>query len=652
MKPIEKRYFDYSARPQDDFYRYVNGGWMKKSTIPSTQSRWGSFDILHQKNQKRIRELIENLNSLKLTKKSDELRKVYDLYQSSMDMAKRNKQGLSYLQEGFDVINSLSSITGLPYVFAYVHRMGIDAPWGLVFDLDDKESRRVVLRIAQGGIGVPDRNYYTKHDKESKRVRMAYERHIKHVLQLEGFYTQQECAQYTKVILNMEKRLAYASMTPVERRDPHASYNKCPLSVMSKKYPVFNWREYFSLLNIPVVAHKHLIVNQPKFLEEVNMMIQEIPTEHWRVYLRFHFLYASESFLDARFVDAKFQYQQVISGQKELPELWKRSAGIVNMFMEDALGKLFVAKYFLPSAKKRIKQLVKNLIMAYESRLKQLSWMSVVTKKRALKKLRSITLQLGYPDKWQSYKELNVTNESFVKNVIECARFHFDLESARLAKPTDRKLWPMPSAIVNACYSPNLNQITFPAGILQPPFFYPDADDAVNYGAIGSIIGHELTHGFDDEGSQFDEYGNLKNWWKKSDKEHFNKRTKILEKHFNTFKVVDGIRVNGKLTLGENIADLGGVVIAYEAFKMANRRIKNKIDGLTPDQRFFVSYAITERVLVRDEYIKWAVLNDPHSPSEFRVNGIVAHSTEFYEAFNVKIGDELYRTEKRRTLIW
>lgn len=648
-KPIQTKDFDTAVRPQDDFYRYVNGGWLKRNKIPPTKSRWGSFDMLHEQNQKRLKNLIEDLS----TSDKGERKKMRALYYSSMDMKRRNKQGLTYLLPSVNVIQTLQSTKDFTRVLAYLHRIGVDAPWHLWFDQDDRESKRMVLRIDQGGLGVPDRGYYMKQDKESKRVREAYQNHVVRLLGISKLSAKYDCEKARDVIVRLEKKLAKVSMTPVERRDPHARYNKYTERQLQQRFPHFNWKEYLDALNVPPVARQHIIVDNPAFLKEVANLFKTVPLEEWRTYLEWHLLFDFAGALGEKFVNERFLYQKVIGGQQKISELWKRSVSTVNSIMEDAIGKLYVQNYFPPSAKKRINELVIDLVRAYRERLKRLMWMSAPTKKKALGKLEAITLQLGYPEKWESYAKLKVTEESFVENMIEGYRFHFDREVERLAKPTDPTRWPMPPAIVNACYSLNLNQITFPAGILQPPFFYPDADDAVNYGAIGSVIGHELTHAFDDEGSKFDKHGNLQNWWKKVDRAAFEKRTRILVKQYDAFRVADRVRLNGKLTLGENIADLGGVVIAFEAFQIASQKKKQKtIDGLTPEQRFFISYAITERTLVRDEFAKFAALNDPHSPSEFRVNGVVPHSEAFYTAFDVKNGDKLYRPLSKRAVIW
>ncbi len=653
MKAINKKDFDISVRPQDDFYRHVNGSWLKKTEIPETENRWGSFSILHRSNMKILRSILNNVVKEKSGIKGD-AKKMADLYLTAIDIKKRNKQGLRYLRKGFEVIESIKEREDLSRVLGYLHVLGVDAPWRLWIDQDDKKSERMVLRIGQGGIGVPDRNYLVKNDKESKRIKDAYRKYINGMLLLEGHYNASEIPKIINTIVQIETRFAGASMTPVERRNVHAMYNKHSVGKLQKAYPATLWKKYFDFLKIPQKARQHIIVDQPKFLKEVNTLLEKAPLSDLRVYLRWHYLDAYAGTLGDNFVKTRFAYYgQAILGTKKIPELWKRGVGIVNALMGDALGRLYVQEYFPPNSKKKITKLVRNITGAYRKRLTELDWMSKSTKKKALRKLDRISLQLGYPDKWKSYGKLDITRESFTRNLMEGARFDFEIEVRKLAKKTDRNEWAMSAPTVNAYYSPNLNQIAFPAGILQPPFFYPEADDAVNYGAIGSVIGHELTHGFDDEGSLFDEYGDLRDWWTKKDRERFDKRTKVLERQFNLYKVVDGITVNGKLTLGENIADLGGIIIAYEALCIAlNAKLQKNIDGFTPHERFFISHAISEKALYRDEFLKLITLNDPHSPSEFRSNGPVSNFDAFYEVFNVKKGDALYRKEADRVRIW
>ncbi|HEX9608759.1 MAG TPA: M13 family metallopeptidase [Candidatus Paceibacterota bacterium] len=654
-KPINKSDFDNSVRPQDDFYRYVNGSWLKRNKIPPTENRWGSFLTLRHKNRKVLRTLLDELVTKRNLPLGSDLRKLRDLYHSSLDSKKRNRQGLAYLQEGFARIGQLKRRTDVAELLGYLHMRGVDAPWGLGIDQDDKNSRRMVLRLYQSGIGVPDRNYHVKRDAESRRVRKAYQNYIVTMLRLEGHYqSEKKINEAVQTILRIETKLARASMTPVERRDTRAQYNKYSLTKLERSYPAVQWKLYLKALRVPRRAWSNIIVNQPRFLAACNALLIKASLADLQVYLRWHFLDTYALTLGEAYLKASFAYHGVaIQGLRRSPESWKRGIAIADSLMGDALGKLYVQRCFPARSKKAITKLVHNLVEAYRFRIRKLDWMSKATRMRAIRKLDAISLQLGYPDKWLSYRKLVITRESFTQNVLNGYLFDFAVEMKKLAKPTNRTDWFISAPTVNAFYSPNLNQITFPAGILQPPFFYAGADDAINYGAIGATIGHELTHGFDDCGALFDEKGNLRNWWVKADRERFEKRTKVLEKQFNAYRVVEGINVNGKLTLGENIADLGGIVIAYTAFESTRQAEKGKhLDGFTPKERFFISHALSERTLVRDEFLKFSVRNDPHSPNEFRSNGPLSNLGEFYDAFNVQRGDKLYRAAGARASIW
>lgn len=650
---INPKDFDTTTRPQDDFYQYISGGWFKKNSIPEDQARWGAFHILREQSQKQLKKIILDIEKKSERSRNDEEKKILALYKGVVNMRKRNRVGIAPLLPIFDMIDTIETKEELSTLFAEIHILGVGAPWGSYIEEDSKKSDRMVFHLTQGGIGVPNRNYHVKKDKESKRIRAAYVAYMKKVLKHAKLYKQKEIETIARNILKIETKLALASLPPEEMRDPVKLYNKFTQAGLQKKYPCINWKEYLDGLGVPKQARNHIIVDTPKFFVEVCKVIETTSVTQLKNYLKWHFLDDYSGSLGQEYVDANFAYGGVaIQGLKKQPDLWKRGVGAVNGAMGDALGKLYVKKHFPPKAKQEITKLVRNLIIAYRKRINDLDWMSAATKKKALKKLKTTQLLLGYPTKWESYTHLEI-GDVHAENVLAVARFDHQDEMKRLTKPTDRNYWHMTPPTVNAYYNPNLNQIAFPAGILQPPFFYFGDDEAVNYGAIGMVIGHELTHGFDDSGSHYDEFGHLKNWWTKDDKRKFTKRTKILVDQFNGFTVGDGVSVNGKLTLGENIADLGGLVIAYKAFQIAQKgKQQRKKYGLTPTQRFFAGYAITERELTRPEFLKLIALTDPHSPSKFRVNGPLSHMEEFYEAFDVKEGDKLYREEKARAKIW
>ncbi len=653
-KTFDIKDLDTSFRPQDDFYHHVSNKWFKRNPIPVTQVAWGSFNVLRLENQKKLRGLLEQLCKKKTLATNSAERKLRDLYLTTMNMAKRTRQGITYLYEGFNIIERMQSKEELAEVLAYLHTIGVGAPWDLYFDQDDKQSKRMVLRLVQSGIGVPDRNYLVKKDKESKRVRDAYIRYVERMLKAEKYYPAKSVGGRVKKIIQIETRLAQASMTPVETRDAKATYNKMSSATLKKKYPAFKWQTYFNAIGVPKKALPHLIINQPLFLKEVNTLIKDISLSDWKTYLRWQYLDTYAGTLGEPYISIRFEYVgRTLLGQQKMPELWKRGIAVCDGVMGEALGKMYVEKYFPPEAWVEIKKLVRNVTKAYEMRITKLDWMSARTKRKAIQKLKSISLLLGHPTKYETYTDLEIGTRSHAQNVLQASIFGFKKEMRRLSKPTDPKKWEMPPQTVNAYYSPNLNQIIFPAGILQPPFFDHMADVAMNYGAIGSIIGHELTHGFDDQGAKFDKDGNMNDWWTKEDYAKFRRKTKVLEEQFNKYKVVDGVRVNGKLTLGENIADLGGLVIAYDALQLLKKgKHRKKINGLTMEQRYFIGFAIGEKMQYRDEFLKLITLTDPHAPNEFRVNGPASNVQAFYDAFDVKQGDALYRKKSERAKIW
>ena len=653
-KPIQKENFDKKIRPQDDFYRFANGNWLKNNVIPKNQNSWGSFSILRQNTFKRLNTILKKLSSDGSLKKRSDEEKMANLYLSSLNMAKRNRQDTKYLQNSFQKISSIKTKDELTSVLGYLHLIGVDAPWSLWFDQDEKDCKRMVLRISNGDIGVPDRDYYIKNTKETRRVLTAYKKYTMKLMRVEGLYKGKTLESISKTIFKIEKRLAKATPTATNRRDAHKTYNKMSKSKLQKEYPAINWSEYFDILSIPKNAQRHIIVDHPYLLKEINKILLTEKLDRIKEYLHWSLLNSYAGTLGQKYLDVQFEYYgKTIQGIKRPTENWKKATYASTSYMPDLISKLYVKKHFSSSSKKDVEKIITNLISAYKKRISDLDWMSTKTKTRALKKLGTMRYVVGYPNKWQPYGALKIGSESYTKNIMQANIFNFRLWANKLSKPTDRNEMEMAPATVNACYSPNLNKIVFPAAILQPPFFYSDADDAINYGAIGYIIGHEMTHGFDDNGSHFDENGNLNDWWTKSDRKEFDKRTNCLVKQFGSYSIADGVKVNGKLTLGENIADLGGLIISYEAFKISLEGKRRKlIDGLTEEERFFISFATQERSLTRDEFIKMIALTDPHSPGEFRTNGSLINIEAFHEIFNTKPGDKLYKKKTARIKIW
>lgn len=645
------RDMDTSVRPQDDFFHYVNGGWMKRNPIPASESRWGSFVKLRYTVDRQIYTLFKELEKQKRVPKGSPQQMIRDFYRSGMDMRRRNAKDLAPLNSYRSMIRSVRTTEDLQRLMVEFSRMGVDFPWGTYVDQDDKDSTKYVLRFTQDGLGLPDRDYYLKDDAESVRVRTAYRTHVERLYRMIG-RTQKEAAAQAEAQLALETKLAKASMTKVERRDPEKTYHKMTLRELRDVAPHVDWEAFCS--GIGATHIRTVIVSQPKFMKVSARLLAEIDTETWKNYAEWHLVQNFSAALSSRFVRASFSfYGKVLTGAKTLRPLWRRTLGAVNSRLDELVGQVYVTKHFPPEAKKKMEALVADLFTAYEARIKNLAWMSPATKKKALQKLRALNRKIGYPDKWKSYAGLAIDTHDYAGNIIRAIKHDHARQMRKLGRPIDRTEWFMSPQTVNAYFAPNMNDIVFPAAILQPPFFYVNGDDAYNYGCIGAVIGHEITHGFDDEGSKFDMNGNLKSWWTVEDRRRFTRRAEVLRKQFDTYEVADGVKVNGKLTLGENIADLGGLSIALDAFYLrAAKHAPEKIGGMTRAQRFFIGYAIFERENVRPEFEKMMVLTDPHAPGMFRINGPVSNLTEFYEAFGVKKGDALYREANERAKIW
>jgi len=642
---------DKAVRPQDDFFRYANGGWIKKNTIPPTESRWGSFITLRYDTEKQLRIILKNLESKKNFTHGSSEQLVKDYYTSAIDMEARKIAGSQPIQKWLTLINNVSTREELITCIAHLHRVGIDVLWGTAVDQDSKKSEKNILHLYQSGLGMPDRDYYLKNDAESLRIRNAYTLHLQALLKLLGVHPK-EAQGKMETAVEIETRLAKASMNKVDVRDPDKTYHKKTLTALEHFTPAISWRRYLKLFGIS--KPREMIVGQPLFFKEIEKILKTTPIEKLKVYFECQLINQTASLLSPAFVRESFNfYGRALMGTTKMKPLWRRGLVAVNGSLGEALGQLYVKKHFSAEAKKKVNKIVDDLFDAFKERILSLEWMSTQTKKRALIKLRAMTRKLAYPDRWKSYRGLTIKPTDYFGNALRVSEFEHKRHLRKLQKPVDRSEWHMSPQTVNAYFNPGLNEIVFPAAILQAPFFDPYADDAVNYGAIGYTIGHEITHSFDDQGSKFDEKGNLKSWWTKKDRTQFEKKAKILAKQFDTFEVLPGIHVNGKLTLGENIADLGGISIAYDAYqKHLQKKERKNIDGFTPEQRFFLGCAQGEREISRPEFLKTIVMTDPHSPSEFRVNGPFSNLPEFYEAFNVTKGDKLYRAPSARAKIW
>lgn len=648
---FDTRDIDAEIRPQDDFYTYANGTWLRNNPIPETESRWGSFTMLRFDTEKRLKSILAELEDTRRLPAGSPEQMIRDFYRSGMDMKKRTERGLAPLKEYRARIQAISSKEDLLAVVASLHELGIGVLWGPGVDQDMKDSESYILYIGQDGLGMPDREYYLNDDAESKRVRDAYVVHLKAMLKLMG-RKPAEAEEQTVSIMGIETALARASMKKEDSRDPEKVYHKFTPTKLRKLAPRIDWTRYLKLIGAKDI--RSLIVMQPAFLEESERLIETVPLDAWKTYLDFHLVNEFASYLPLPFVRQIFSfYGTTLSGTKKMKPLWRQALSTVNGHVGELFGRIYVKKHFSPEAKKAALRMVKDLLTAYEARIKQLDWMTPATKKKAVAKLHAMTLKLGYPDKWKSYKGLVIKADDYAGNVIRTSEFEHRRAMRRLTQKVDRKEWFMYPQTVNAYYCATLNDIVFPAAILQPPFFDIQADAGINYGSMGMVIGHEITHGFDDEGSKFDGTGNLKSWWSAEDRKRFEKKTDSVEKQFSEYTVDDGVPVNGKLTLGENIADLGGLSIALDAYKLELARSgRCDIDGFTPEQRFFLGYTLFERENARPEFTKTQVLTDPHAPPIFRINGAVANLPEFYDAFGVKKGDKLYRDPSKRAKVW
>jgi putative endopeptidase len=649
-KAIDVKNLDSTANPKNNFYGYVNNIWMKDNPIPGEFSRYGSFDVLRDENNQQVHSLLVELSSG--TQKQGTINQmIADFYNSGMDSVSLEKLGTTPLNDEFIRIDKIKDKDGVLAEIARLHTFSVFPLFGIYADQDQKDSRYNIAYLYQSGLGMPDRDYYTDADKHMQEIRAAYITFIKNMLGYIGV-DKNDAAKQAETIMRIETSLAKASMTRLELRDPIATYNKMSLDSLQLLAPNVNWKTYFKAIGVENPGN--IDVMQTNFFKEVSNAVSEVSVDDWKTYLRWSYYNAMASYLSDNIVNENFLfYEKTLSGSENIKPRWKRVVEFTNNSLGMGLGKIYVEKYFPPQAKERMLKLVENLRGSLQERITQLTWMGDSTKQKALDKLAAITVKIGYPDKWLEYKDVEINKATLFNNVLQCSRFNMNYLLAKVNKPVDRKEWQMPPQTVNAYYNPSMNEICFPAGILQPPFFYLDADDAVNYGAIGVVIGHEITHGFDDQGRLYDKDGNLNEWWTKSDAEAFNKRAEVLVKQFDSFHVLDTIKANGSLTLGENIADLGGLSISYNAMlKALSDNNPGEIDGLTPSQRFYISYAKIWAQNIRDKEIIKRTKEDVHSLGKYRVNGPLRNISEFFTAFNVQEGDSMFLPEAERAVIW
>ena len=651
-KVLDPANMDLTVKPGDDFMEYAGGTWIKNNPVPPKETRWGSFTILRDFNVKAVREILAEAAADKLAKEGSVKKRVGDFYMAGMDSMTVEKLGVSPITADLKRAASVNNINDVMSEITYQRVNGIGSPlFGFFIGQDRKHPTVYVVNLSQGGISMPDRDYYLKSDPRTKKIQAAFDTYVTKLFTLAG-EPEANAKQKAKTIFDLEKKLAAAQMSRTEMRDPYKTYNKFALKDLSTKTPAFNWESTLTKLKVSI-PQDSVLINSPNFFASADSLLNSAPISDWQTYLQWSVLRSAAPFLSHSFVEANFVYSQAMSGQKVQTPRWQRVSQLTDQNIPDLLGQLYVEKHFKPAAKARMDEMIKNLVKAYEIRIKNLDWMSEATKVKALDKLAHFTPKIAYPAKWRTYDGLVLTRATFFDNVRNASVWGYNEMVNQLGKPVDKSRFNMSPPTVNASYNPVNNEITFPAGILQYPFFHPDADDAFNYGAIGAVIGHEISHGFDDSGSQYDKDGTLRNWWTPEDRERFMALATKLQKQYDGYTVLDTVHVNGKLTLGENIGDLGGLNAAYEALKMTNQwKQKKKIDGFTPDQRFFLSWAQVWRSNTLADTKAQLIVTDPHSPAEYRTVGAPVNMDAWYEAFNIKPGDKLYKTPEDRIKIW
>jgi putative endopeptidase len=648
---IDKSSMDLTKNPGDDFYNFASGTWIKNNPVPPKETRWGSFNLLRDFNITAVKTILaESADNKKAVAGSVEKR-VGDFYMAGMDSLTIEKLGYSPIKPDLEKLNQISDLNGIINHAASMRTYGGGSPFfGFSVGQDRKYVKNIVPQLSQGGTTLPDRDYYLKSDARSLIIQKSYKNYIASLFSLSGS-SPAEAEKAAETIFNLEKTLASAQMSRVEMRDPYKTYNKFSVTEFSKTTSNLNWQSLMSLMKVS--GQDTVLVNSPKFFTALNGLLSTTPVNDLKTYLKWNVLKTSAPYLSSEFVNANFAFTQILTGQKIQTPRWQRMSSLTDGTVGDLLGQIYVKKHFKPEAKARMQELVSNLVKAYEIRIKNLDWMTDVTKQKALDKLYAFTPKIAYPDKWKEYEGLEIKRGSFFQNLRNASEWGYTEMVKQLGKPVDKSRWGMTPPTVNAYYNPVNNEIVFPAGILQFPFFDPNADDAVNYGGIGAVIGHEISHGFDDSGSQYDKDGTLRNWWTDEDRARFKVKATALQEQFDAYTVLDTIHVNGKLTLGENIGDLGGLNAAYEAFKMTKQgQSTGKIDGFTPDQRFFLSWAQVWKGNILNESAAQLIVTDTHSPGPYRTIGAPVNMDAWYNAFDIKPGNKLYKKPEDRIRIW
>ena len=645
---INKKNMDTLVKPGDNFAMYVNGTWMKTAKIPADKSSYGAFDMLYDQSQKDVKAIIEEAAKGNNAEGTDE-QKIGDYYASFMDRKGRDAKGIAPIQPELKAIDAIASYDDLAAYFGKANRAGLSIPFSVSVMSDFKDPTKHTLITWQGGLGLPEREYYLATDAKMTDIRQKYVAHIEKMFQLTNMPNPAESAAK---IMALETALASQQMKKEDTRDIVKLYNAYAVKDLKTLMPDFNWTAM--LKNAGVAQEKKLVVTQVDYTKSLNNLIKNTPIDTWKTYLKWGVINGSAGLLTTALDKQNFEfYGKNLYGTESQQEDWKRAVEMVNGGLGEVVGKVYVKKHFSPEAKERMTQMVKNLLKAYAESIKTLDWMSAATKKEALKKVDNFMIKIGYPDQWRDYSALKIVKNDLYGNATRATEFEYNRNLAKLGKPVDRAEWGMNPQTVNAYYNPSLNEIVFPAAILKPPFFDLNADDAVNYGGIGAVIGHEIGHGFDDQGSAFDGTGTMKNWWTPQDLAAFKKRTSALVAQYNSFKAFPDLNVNGDFTLGENIGDLGGLSIAIKAYKATlNGKEAPVMDGFTGMQRVFLGWGQVWAEKIREEALRSQIAGDPHSPALFRVNGTVRNIPEFYEAFNIKPTDSLYLAPEKRVKIW
>ncbi|WBL26417.1 M13 family metallopeptidase [Zunongwangia sp. HGR-M22] len=652
-EPTEKEFIeitgvDHSLEPGDNFFRYANRKWYDTVSIPETQAGAGAYMFMNYPQRLRLQGILDSVSQSENPKGSI-AQKVGDFYASGMDTLTINKRGFEPVKPILNDIDAINDISALMHFVAKATISGNTSILSFYVGPDDKNSQMNIAHAGQTGIGLPDRDYYFSEDSETVAIQEAYKKYLSTLFELTGV-NETEAKKKADLVYDIDKQIADSHRTRIERRDVKANYNKMAVSDLARKQPNIGWKSVLDDFNAQTDS---IDIGQPEYYEKLNSLLKSVPLEDWKVYLKAHTLENYADNLSRPFIDAAFEFTKVISGQAVQKTRGEIMASALDGYLGEALGQLYVKKYFPEEAKERMQELVDNVQKAYAARIENLEWMSDSTKIKAKEKLAAITKKIGYPDHWKDYDNVTIDRDAYFENIVSASSAAYQRNLEKLVKPVDKSEWFTTPSTVTAYNNPSANEIVFPAGILQPPYFDNDADDALNYGGIGMVIGHELTHTFDDQGAQFDKEGNVKNWWTDSDYEKFKSKIQQVIDQYSEFTVLDSLHIKGAMTVGENTADIAGVAVAYDAFKMTEQgQDTTKIGEFTPDQRFFLSVAKIWRVKMKDEFLRLWINNNPHSPPSWRVNGPLMNSTPFYEAFDVKPEDSLYVKEVDRIVIW